>query len=129
MTKHEQFETPPCPFCGESAIIIDGVLICDDCGYRERITSIDREAMIMSEKTQLTKQILAIANVTRKCVLIGNEKIAKAVEESPLDELDVNGVIQFSKRFMQGPEKDVIIGEFQISPEVEKKLDKYELAW
>jgi len=34
---HQTFEHKACPFCGERAIIIDGVLYCDDCGHRERV--------------------------------------------------------------------------------------------
>jgi uncharacterized Zn finger protein (UPF0148 family) len=36
MTEHEKFRYQHCPICGELAIIIDGVLICDDCGHREK---------------------------------------------------------------------------------------------
>ena len=81
------------------------------------------------ERTQLVETILAISNVTRKCVLIGDEKITKVIKESLFDEHELNYLLQFAELFMQGAEKDMLIDEFQLSPELVKKFDKYKLAW
>ena len=81
------------------------------------------------ERAQLVETILAISNVTRKCVLIGDEKITKAIKESLFDEPELDDLLQFAKRFRQGAEKDIIIDEFQLSPELVKKFDKYKLTW
>ncbi len=61
------------------------------------------------EDTQkLTELVLANANVARKAVLLAETQIAKAVEESPFNNAEVEPLLKFAKMFMSGTDQGMI---------------------
>ena len=85
----------------------------------------------MSEQDDrdLGAKVIAIANVVRKAVLLGNEKISEAIAESPFDAHGVEALTQFTDMFMQGYQKEHIIESLNISTELVERLDKHDLCW
>ena len=78
---------------------------------------------------ELGIKVLAIANVVRKVVLLGNKKIAEAIEESPFDEHEVAALTEFVDMFAQGYHKEHIVESLKISPELVERLDRMNLNW
>lgn len=74
-------------------------------------------------------KIIGIANVVRRVVLFGNERIAEEIEASPYDEYELTSLIEFVDLLMQGYEKEYIIGRLQISSELVERFDKVGLNW
>ena len=83
-----------------------------------------------SEHEKLSAELLGIANGVRKVVLLGNERIEKAIAESSFDRTYCACLLEFVEMFMHGYEREEIFDALQVSPELVERLTNMEtLQW